>query len=243
MKNLFLTIFVLCFTTSSFALSEGTFQVIIKKQEEKINSRWSLSDYMRTQKQMSLMDQWLALHTSPDYPEFAVWGSRNKLTDVTKTKTKIGNEYGFLFYYKIFGLEGKLEEVSPLMHDKNLFLGLRIFGRADQGSNLKLLYGIEQVEDYTLNDKATPQLGGISATFYLLPFIGIDGGYRRYLKSNFKLSSTELTGELVEYGAFIEIYFLRFYMNQQKKNFYYHSTTSDSKKTFKTNSYGVRIYF
>ena len=245
MNKLFLTIILLSFCPQVFSFAEGTYQVIIQKQAEKMNTRFSLSDYMRMQKQFALMDQWLALHSSPDYPEFAIWGARNNITDVNQTMTKIGNEYGALFYYKIFGIEGKIEEVSPLVHDKSLMLGLRLFGRADQGTHLKILYGVEKVEDYQLNDTANPQVGGVAATLYLLPFLGIDGGYHHYWQSTFKSSQTELTGESFEYGAFIEVFLLRFYFTQMNKKLYYKNTTTlvQSQKTFKTNSIGIRLYF
>lgn len=240
MKNLLFFIAIFFIGGNAFALNEGTFQVIIKKQEEKINTRWSLSEHMLMKKKFALMDQWLAIHTSPNSPEFAIWGARNK---VSESSSNSGNEYGALFYYNILGLEAKLEEVSPIIRNKNILLGLRIFGAADQGSHIKLLYGMEEMHDYKFSDKATSQVAGAATAIYLLPFLGVEGGYRKFMNGKYNVSNTAVDGQAIEYGAFLDAYFLRLYYKQQKKSLYYKDTSTLSKKTFKTNSMGVMFYF
>lgn len=247
MIKTFSLLIAILFSSTSFALSEGTYQVIIKKQQEKQNTRWSLADWMGTKKKIALMDQWLAINSSSSYMEFAVYGSKND-TDFTSNsstpdKSESGNEFGALMYYRIFGLETKFEEIALIINDKNLLFGLRLFGKSDQGSHIKILYGLNSMKDYQLGERASQRVFGASASFYLLPFLGIDGGYRKYADGAFKASGAVMNGESVEYGAFIELYLLRLYIKQQEKNLYYKDVQSASKKTFKTTSLGLKIYF
>lgn len=60
MKNLFVVIslifLVFSFSSNLFAI-EGVYEVIIKKQQEKEASRWTLADWLLTKQKMALMDQ------------------------------------------------------------------------------------------------------------------------------------------------------------------------------------------
>ena len=80
MKNLILSILFLLLPLQSFALAEGVYTVIVKKQEEKKSSRWSLADWLVTKKKIALMDQWLALNSSTTWFEL---GKVSKSHDVT----------------------------------------------------------------------------------------------------------------------------------------------------------------
>ncbi|MEK6580021.1 MAG: hypothetical protein AABZ55_12400, partial [Bdellovibrionota bacterium] len=49
--------------TLPFALADEVYTFVVKKQEEKQKSRWSLSEWLDTRDRMRMMDLWLALHT------------------------------------------------------------------------------------------------------------------------------------------------------------------------------------
>ena len=56
------------------------YNIVIKKQDEKAKSRWSLSDWLDTRDKMRMQDVWLALH-SPSPFEFFFGGTyRNVLS-------------------------------------------------------------------------------------------------------------------------------------------------------------------
>lgn len=233
--------------SSVHAFGEGTYQVIIRKQQEKQQSRWSLLDWMNTKKKMSLMDQWLALNSSVNHFEFALFGAQTKTDRVntydTLSETKSGFQAGLSLYYKIFGLEGAIEEVEHTLREKNYSLGLRVFGKSDQGPNIKVLYGQSQMFDYSQNEKITPNTFGGKSTIYLAPFLGLEGSYQKYLTENFKNSTTELSGEKIGYGAFLEMSFLRLYFLQEKRSLYYKSSTTQSKRSFDSTTLGAKLFF
>lgn len=246
-KQLIIIAIILFFSSQSFALSEGTYQVIIKKQQEKKNSRWSLADWMGTKKKIALMDQWLAIHSSSNNFEFALYGAKNNLDFSTgissQDQSGKGNEIGFLGYYRIIGLEAKFEEIPNLIRDKNLMLGLRIFGRSDQGSHIKLLYGLNEMKDYQSGESVTQNIFGASSSIYLLPFLGIEGGYRKFLSDKLGNTSIDISGEAIEYGGFIEYSFVRIFGKLQEKKIFHSNQTSTTKKTYKTSSLGLKLYF
>ena len=62
---------------------EGVYTVIIKKQQEKKSTRWTLSDWLATKKRMALMDQWLALNTKTTLFEARLGGSMGDVEETT----------------------------------------------------------------------------------------------------------------------------------------------------------------
>lgn len=250
-KHILITSFILSillsFSFKAHALAEGTYQIIVRKQQEKQQSRWSLLDWMNTKKKMAIMDQWLALNSSVNHFEFALFGAKvetdRQNTFDTLTQTKSGYEAGFSMYYKIFGLEGSIHEVEQTHREKNYSVGLRIFGKSDQGPNIKVLYGMSDIFDYNQNKKITANTFGGKTTIYLAPFLGLEGSYQKYLTETFPDSTTELSGEKIGYGGFLELSFLRLYYLQEKRSLYYQSLNSRSKRSFDSSTIGAKLFF
>jgi hypothetical protein len=66
---------LLVFSFATFA-QEGTYEVIIRKQEAKKSSRWTLASWLLLKENMRLQDQWLAMNSSSTILEMYV-GARH----------------------------------------------------------------------------------------------------------------------------------------------------------------------
>lgn len=234
--------FLSLLSLKAHALAEGTYQVIIRKQQEKQASRWSLLDWMNTKKKMAIMDQWLALNSSVNHFEFSLYGEKNK-TDMANIKND-GISAGLSFYYRIFGLEGSWSEIEKTLHEKSGRVGLRIFGKSDQGPNIKLFYGLASQKDFSQNlESIKPSFYGGSTTIYLLPFLGGFVEYAKYGKETFSQTSTEVDGDRLTSGAFIELSFLRIYGSLEKRRFHYNTSGVESDRHIKSTNLGVKLFF
>src|SRR6185295_348306 len=85
------------------AQADEIYTFVVKKQEQKAKTRWSLSDWLETRDKMRLMDLWLALHSPSPY-EFYLGGAYQM------AETKPGGRYNaydlfFAAYASIFGIE------------------------------------------------------------------------------------------------------------------------------------------
>src|SRR5436190_22356647 len=94
------------------AWSDEVFTFVVKKQEEKAKTRWSLQDWLETRDKMRLMDLWLALHSPSPYEFFVGGGYRY---------AQAGDAPGYsgwnlcaAAYASIFGLELQREFVGGL---------------------------------------------------------------------------------------------------------------------------------
>lgn len=151
--------------------ADEIYTFIIKKQEEKAKSRWSLQDWLKTRDRMRLMDLWLALHTPSPFEFYAggdyQWGSLP-----SKSYTAFG--FHSAAYASIFGL-GYEREFDPLL--ENLFLfKLRVFGYQDQGTNITVDAGFRKRDSIP---RAQITLSP-SLTLYLGRYFGVAGRWRHF---------------------------------------------------------------
>src|SRR4051812_2514013 len=89
------------------ARADEIYTFVVKKQEEKAKTRWSLADWLDTRDKMKLMDLWLAIHSPSPY-EFFLSGSYIIPSDSTVSK---GSDLSVAAFATIFGLEGRRETV------------------------------------------------------------------------------------------------------------------------------------
>ncbi len=189
---------------------EGVYEVIVRKQEEKKASRWTLADWMFTKQKMSLMDQWLALHSSSTYFEFFLEGSggmldgRSSLESTNKSKTSY--RYQTALYLRAIGIQAGIDKFSGYQ-DSSFFQGnLILLGSSAQSTNIQFHYGKRNLT--TKYGEFGPSYWGASGTLYLLPFFGGLYEYRNYSDDD-SGSSRFNDGQRQEYGAFLDIWFLR----------------------------------
>ena len=94
-------------------------------------------------------------------------------------------------------------------------VNMRIFGRNIQDTSLVLKWGqyktdkgfIDQSSE--LDDSVSGLVSGVESYFYLMSWLGLEGNYLKFGNANGPAGSDEVGGELLEYGAFLEIYNLR----------------------------------
>lgn len=227
---------------NSHAFAEGTYQIIVRKQQEKESSRWSLLDWLNTKKKIAFMDQWLALNSSVDQFEFSIDGQKNSTT-LADVKNN-GVSAGLSLYYRIFGLEGSWSEIENTLHEKSGKFGLRLFGKSDQGANIKLFYGLASQKDFSQNTNTIqPTFFGGSVTIYLLPFLGGFTEYAVYSKEVFSTSNTQMNGDRISTGAFLQLSFMRIYGSLEKRRMHYNASGVESDRHIKSTNLGMKLFF
>lgn len=227
---------MLLLTPIQAVAADDVYTVIIKKQEQKKSTRWSLQDWLETRDRMRLMDLWLAIHSPSPY-EFYLGGDYNFSDSNSQGRFRTGRAY-MAAYASIFGLEFQ-KSFSP----RNEMLGifhLRVFGFHAQATNLTLEGGIrDQSEPYTNRNG----FAGASMSIYIGRFFGVEGVYWHHFQGIPNDSGLSLTGEQYSGGAFIDFKFLRVYGDYYSKPATVNlgGTTSEIQETGIAT--GTRLYF
>ena len=190
------------------SFTEGLF----KKQQEKASARWTLADWLSQKKTFLAMDQWLALNRSKDLFEFNLEGGKSRY-DLTvnglKTEQEIDRLSG-IFYWSIFGIQYIWEESDERWKKESGQLNLRLLGTSSQSTNLTGFYGASKWKFSAPAKELEQNYYGGRLTIYILSFFGIDGEYRKSLKAKDE-SGTSHENERIDYGAFIDVLFVRLY--------------------------------
>ncbi len=191
--------------------ADDVYTFVVKRQEVKRQSRWSLSDWLDTREKMRMQDLWLALHSPSPY-EF-VLGGAFEVGSNNVTGRYLAGEGMLAAYASIFGLEGHYEGFrdgrGELIQRAMAFFNLRVFGMQVQGTNMTFHVGVRQQNELT---SAFRQLivGG-SLTMYLAKFFGVEGLFRYHFGSTPTSASEVVGGMRVEGGAFIDFSLFRVY--------------------------------
>lgn len=212
-------IFIIFFILIQMAYSqglEGVYTLVVQKQAQKAQTRWTLTDWLGTKKKMALMDQWLALNTSAHIFEMYFGGGErhydlSQATSPEKIEHLSKNYYG-AFYVSIFGLEYKRDKSIGFFKQDEIQFNLRVLGTSTQVTNLTFHYGQRKLKDDRYGIFEQNYFGGV-ANLYLLSFFGLEGLYRTYNNANGSDGRYSTKGRRVEYGAFLEVFFFRFYIN------------------------------
>lgn len=194
---------------------EGVYEVIIRKQEEKKASRWTLADWLMTKQKMALMDQWLALNSSTTYFEFFLEGSGKELVadevgDGRDPYDAQAYRYQAALYFRAFGLQGGKDKFSGFTESTFYQANLILLGSSAQSTNIQLHYGVKNTTLVATSPQAelSPTYWGASSTLYILPFLGGIYEYRKYGKDSAG-SYTLKGGSRQEVGGFLDVWFLR----------------------------------
>jgi len=193
------------------AVADDVYQVVIKKQETKAKSRWSLQDWLDTKDRIRMMDLWLAFHSPSPY-EFYL-GGNYQFNQSTGSYQAFQAYFGA--YASIFGLEGRYESAMdaalPYTRLYGTFL-FRFFGYHYQGTNITLHLGLRQQREAAVDVRNV--YFGPGLTFYFSKFFGIEGFYRYYFGSVPNSALLDLGGSwAIQGGAFLDFSFLRIYGN------------------------------
>lgn len=245
MKSLLFTLILSLFSSSTFALAEGVYTVIVQKQKEKEQSRWSLADWFSTKKKIALMDQWLALNSSTtwaevilDYGNLGIEETMSDNSSTTKSFTRLGGS----FYLKFIGLEYNQYSAANRKKESDFRLNLLLLGSSVQSTHIRGFAGKREYElsDYSQYDQS---LYGGSVTLYLASFLGLEYIYTKYRSQESQNSLFKMSAEKNEYGAFIEVSFLRIYYNFIKENTLFKSNLSRVSKKDTGHQMGIKLFF
>lgn len=239
------SILFLLFVVSFYVNSKSQFiDSIIKKQQSKQSTRWTLSDWMAQKKSFSMMDMWLASNRSKDLFEFSVTSTQSKYdlggasaqSNLSATSYKVHGSIGFL------GLVGEHRELADQKKEINYQLDLRLLGGSAQGTNLTVSYGQRQFyEQDSLSYKNN--FYGADLTLYIFSGFGLNGSYKKHDNATMS-SGTKVEQVDSSYGAFVEFSLVRFYYKQ-----YTNSQTQIDSSANRTNhdrtgsESGVQVFF
>lgn len=231
------------------AQAETVWEYVDRKLEDKKTKRWSLSNWLFMKEKFALQDQWLALNTRNEAPPFEFYIDYSKLTFDSDTannenEEETGVNVEAAIYYSIIGLSYRSETYEDLYTQQEGALNLRLIGTSHQSTHLILTAGGRVFEDEVEGEFRQTFYGGDIA-LYLLPFLGFDGRYRRYLNAENDDSTSEIESVRTQWGMFIDISFLRIFTFQFEENFDYKTLATGDKfeQQIKGTGLGVRLYF
>ncbi|HAZ12224.1 MAG: hypothetical protein A2X86_03215 [Bdellovibrionales bacterium GWA2_49_15] len=199
---------------------EGVYTVIIKKQQEKKSTRWTLSDWLATKKKIALMDQWLALNSKSTLFEARLGGSVGDVeetSDGNPVSKKQVSRYEAEFLIKMLGIGGEIGRLGPHQKFTAGELQLMILGSSLQSTHLRGFYGMRKLEWDGLTNFSGPYYGG-HLTLYIFNFFGIDGRYQYFSKTKGTDKTYATYGEALTFGAFLDLSFVRLGAKLYKEN-------------------------
>lgn len=205
-----LLICLLLASMSSINAIEGVYEVIIRKQQEKQASRWTLADWLMTKQKMALMDQWLALNSSSTWFEFFIESSGVELEGRSSQDSLAYNKHAYrhqgAMYIRAFGLQGGVDKFSGFQDSSFYQANLILLGSSAQSTNIQVHFGKRDVSIDGID--FGPTYWGVSSTLYLFPFLGGLYEYRSY-GDDTQGTAAFLEGSRQEYGGFLDLWFFR----------------------------------
>ena len=229
--------------------AETVWEYVDRKIENKKVKRWSLSNWLFMKEKFALQDQWLAMNTNNESIPVEFYIDYSKLefdsdTANNENETEVGINGEAAVYYSIIGLSYRGETYEELYTQQEGALNLRLIGTSHQSTHLILTAGGRIFEDEADGEFRQTFYGG-DISLYLLPFLGFDGRYRRYLNAENDEQTTEIESTRTQWGMFIDISFFRIFTYQFEENFDYKTISTGSKveQQIKGTGLGVRLYF
>lgn len=216
-----------CLVSSVPTFADESYTFIVKKQEEKKQSRkgWNLADWITQRDQSRSRDLWLAMHTPTPY-EFFFGGDYRILSN---PKDARDHRFQFGAFAKIFGLTFEKESRADRL---NALLNFRIYGLYQQGTNLTLFGGLRSEKKLQTFRSA---VAGLSLNLYLSRFFGLEGSYRKYFKGTSDSEGFGRSGNQIESNLFIDFSFIRVYGGMIRTEF--------APITEKGYQFGARFFF
>lgn len=247
MAKLLLTIFLTC--SASTVFGETVWEYVDRKLEKKKFKRWSLSSWFYQQEKMALQDQWLAMNIEEDHilTEFYIDYAKSSFDVDTANNTneeKAGWTGEAGLYWGILGLTGRQEAYQDIYTQKEAAINLRVIGSSQQSTNLTFTYGVRQLDgDSTENFQQNFYGGDIS--LYLVSFFGFDGRFRYYNRDLNEQETTELRSQRSQWGAFLDISFIRIFAYQFEENLTFKTMATGAifEQQIKGTATGVRLFF
>jgi hypothetical protein len=231
----------------AFAQLEGTYEVVIKKQEEKQSARWSLNDWLAQKQKNQMADMWLAKNSHSSLYEFFLDLESYNYGESTSSNSSVNNQYlysGMIAAYAgVVGLRGGYQSDTETRSDWSGSFNIRLFGRAVQDTHINLEYGLTGLTINSTGSAAETfqnQYGGVSTDIYLTKKFGLEGVYQRLLPAQSNLNRT-MQGERETAGIFIDFSILRIFGNWRNEVLIFNGpSSSEYRQGF---GGGIRLYF
>lgn len=221
--------------------ADEVYTVIIKRQEEKKASRWTLADWLMTKQRISLMDQWLSLNTESNFFDFSISYDKFNFKQTSQNSNKNYNDSNFnaKFFMSFIGFEANIEKLNSNFSSKSYGVDLRLLGSSLQSTHLLLKYGLINTKStFASNDlEFSSKYFELEGNLYLLGFFGISYKYHDTQKSSKDGSSYDNAS--TNYGIFLDLWILKFYLEKVNQT----HTYDKQKIRDKGEKIGVSILF
>jgi len=183
------------------AHADETYTFVIKKQEEKKNTRWNLADWLVTRDRMRLQDLWLQKHLPSPF-EFYLGGDYRF---VQSTKDERDHRFVAAAYARRMGISIESESEPSRF---GTYLHFRLLGAHNQSTNLTFHGGMRSQSGPASFRSAA---AGASLTLYFTNYFGGEATWRRYFAATPNSAGGDFSGTQTEANAFIDFSFLRVY--------------------------------
>lgn len=234
-------ILILSILVNLVVQADEVYTVIIRRQEEKKASRWTLSDWLMTKQRISLMDQWLSLNTESNFFDFSFSYDKYNFKQISSDEEKNYNDSNLntKFFMSFIGLEANYEKLHSAFSSKSYGLDLRLLGSSLQSTHLLLKYGFINTKSTfgTDNLEFSSKYFEIEGNLYLLGFLGVSYKYH----DTKKVSKDEISYAKgsQNYGVFLDLWILKFYLEKVNQT----HTYDKEKVRDKGERVGVSILF
>jgi hypothetical protein len=208
------------------------------------NARWTLADWVTQKKEFKMMDQWLAINKTKDLFELNVSGGQSSYDyEVSGNIEEQTIDYWSVSaYWSIFGLKYTDEKSDEDWKRTSTQLNVRLFGTSSTDTYLEVMGGLRSWKYANPANTIDQTFAGAKLNIYLLSFFGIDGEYKKYLKAS-DSSNVDYESERIEYGAFLDLYFVRVYGGVYKETDAKDDGSTSSEETREGTQFGAQFYF
>jgi hypothetical protein len=248
MKNILL--FISLILLSQTASANTVWEYVDSKLEKKKFKRWSLSSWMYDKEKFTLQDQWLSMNLGSDsffFELYADYAGSNFDVDTANNlnETTTGMSSEVAAYIGFLGVSYRYEEYDTHYYHKETAINLRLIGTSHQSTHLALTYGNRDFMGVDETEEFSQRFYGGDISLYLLPFFGFDGRYRVYSNVEANDGTYEMGSTRSQWGAFIDISFIRIFTYQFEENFDFKVLSSgvEDERQTKGTATGIRLYF
>jgi hypothetical protein len=179
-----------------------------------VDAQWTLADWLSQKNKASLMNQWLALHSSSDWFEMNVSGASQQFkfksdNGTTSSSTnQTGQTYTTDINFSIFNLNGEYQKTNDDKESYGGAAGLRLLGGSAQSTSLTARYGWRRLSDLKTQERWENQYAEGVLQLYIVQEFGVNGTYRYYFPATSNQGS-RLEGHKVTAGVFFEFFIFR----------------------------------
>lgn len=161
--------------------ADNVYVVIQKQQEKKKQSRWSLGEWMIQERQIRLMDQWLALNTKEIGSEWRLYYRNTNIERSTSSTDLSGSDLGIEVFYGFLGLGYEQMSVDSSSILKSSKVKIKLLGSSQQSTHINVFAGLSSSDD---SDGEYSNVLGYEGDLYLFSNFGFSTRYEEFSASD-----------------------------------------------------------